>query len=126
MGRIEAFDEKLIGDGGKIALYGLSPCGKLAKKAVEILGGKVDVFIDRLRDEDFFDGVPVRHFEEMDNIRSYRVINCASANFWNISDFLFDHGAEVVYHALPLLEIVPSDDKALEMCNARQLYRYCI
>uniref|UniRef100_N2ARW0 Uncharacterized protein n=1 Tax=Eubacterium plexicaudatum ASF492 TaxID=1235802 RepID=N2ARW0_9FIRM len=126
MGRIEAFDRTMIGDGCKIAVYGMSPCGKLAKKAIELLGGKIDVFIDRLRDAEFFEGVPVMHFEEIRNIHEYRIINCASANFRSIAGFLFDQGIETVYHALSLLDLVPEDDKALEMCDARSLYRYYI
>lgn len=90
------------------------------------MGGVVSLYIDRLRDKDFFEGVSVVHFEEVQEPEQYFIVNCASTNFWNISEFLFAQGIETVYHALELLEAVPKDDKVAEMLDTREMYEYYV
>ncbi|MCM1217599.1 MAG: radical SAM protein [Lachnospiraceae bacterium] len=87
----------------------------------------MDVYIDRLAHGESYDGIPVKRFEDIDNIQEYYVINCASSAFWDISEFLFDHEVETVYHALPLLEMLPEDQEdVLEMFDTRSKYKHCI
>ncbi len=40
MGEIVKFKKELLESGKRIAIYGTSPCGRLAKRAIEIWGGK--------------------------------------------------------------------------------------
>ncbi len=90
------------------------------------MGGEINFYIDRLRDNEVFEGVPVVHYEEIQDVGQYLIINCASTNFWNISEFLFEQGIETVYHALELLKVVPEDDKTAEMLDARQMYEHYV
>ncbi len=122
MGKVIAFEESLIKTKKKIAVYGTTRCGRLTKRALEILGGGVDIFIDRIKDNELFYGVPVLHYEEIEDVNQYLIINCTSSNFWNVSEFLFEHGVEKVYHSLLLLKLVPKDDGVLEMGDTRKLY----
>lgn len=76
--------------------------------------------------EDFWKGIPVKRFEDILDIDQYLIINCASNAFWDISEFLFEQGIEIVYHALPLLEMVPENNDALEMLDTRSKYEHCV
>lgn len=54
MGEVAAFNQKMLNTEKKIAIYGTTPCGRTAKKAIENSGGSVDIFIDRLRGGEMF------------------------------------------------------------------------
>ena len=105
MGNVEAFDEKLVHAEQKIAIYGTTPCGIMVKECLENIGLEVSIFIDRIRVQENYVGVPIFHFEEIADFNDYLIINCTSANFWNINKFLFDNGIETVYHGLSLLSL---------------------
>ena len=127
MGKVVGFDKELVHSDKKIAIYGMSPCGQLTQKVLEMLGGGCSLYIDRLAREEIWKNVPVKRFEDITDINEYMIINCASSAFWDIAEFLFEQGVETVYHALPLLEIIPPDrDNVLEMYDTRQKYEHAI
>ncbi len=127
MGEVAAFNQKMLNTEKKIAIYGTTPCGRTAKKAIENSGGSVDIFIDRLRGGvKCFEGIPILHFKEIEDIGQYLIINCASSNFWKITDFLFEQGVKKVYHALSLLESIPKEDSELAMHDVRKMYEHFV
>lgn len=97
------------------------------QKSHRKMWGGVELYIDRLAHGNLCENVPVRKFEDIKNIEEYRIINCASNAFWDISRFLFDQGVETVYHALPLLETLSEErENVLEMFDTRNKYEHCI
>jgi len=128
MAKVMGFDNEMVEKGkkGGVVLYGTTRCGIIIKDMLKEIGVKVNFFIDRLKVSDFYDGIPVFNFEEVKEAENYLIINCASINFWNITEFLFEKGIDVVYHGLPLLERADKDDTRFLLGDTLKLYKHYV
>ena len=110
---VKPFDVNNV-DNKPLAIYGANACAEMSINAIRHLDKfDISIVIDKMYRKKEFCGVKVVSIGNVENISDYNILICASGNFWNIANNLYDMGVKTVYQALPLFDVIKVRDESI-------------